>query len=52
MKPILRFIWSELRKPYGFPGIIMALGLLLVIGGLLYKASAWLSSLPAAWGWV
>jgi len=49
MKPILRFIWSELRKPYGFPGIIMGLALLLFIGGLLYKASGWLSK---AMGWV
>jgi hypothetical protein len=49
---MLRFIWSELRKPYGFHSMIMALAFLLLIGGLLYKASVWLSSLPAAWGWV
>ena len=49
MKPAFRFLIRELRKPYGWPGIIMGLGLLLFIGGLLYRASEWLSK---AMGWV
>jgi hypothetical protein len=49
MNPILRFFWSELRKPYGFAGIVMALGALLFLGGVLYKVGEWLAK---AAGWV
>lgn len=49
LRHVLRFIIKELNKPYGWPGIIMLTGLLLVIGGGLYRLGEWLAG--KAWGW-
>lgn len=37
-----RIIFSELKSPYAYAGIVMLLGLLLLAGGLLYRAGEWI----------
>ena len=42
---LLDAILREFRRPYGYAGMVMTLGALLVLGGILYKLPEWLSAL-------